>query len=223
MKPIIFSFDFSMNKPAMCSFINDKIEFYFWPSSIDNKAISILENANINVYNRELPPMRDADFDEHTLILEHVNRAGNLATLIKDKIIEILKQHNIQDYSNVIIANEGFAFGAKGDAILDLSGYKYILMQTLMLAGFKNFKTYSPLSLKATSKCNKRGMTKEDMINKLAEENQDMHKLFKLIANSPQDLKKKTSYVVGLDDISDSYWCLRTTIKKENINCILSE
>lgn len=223
MKPIIFSFDFSMNKPAMCSFIDDKIEFYVWPSTIDSKALAILENANINVYNRNLPAMKDSDYNEHTLICEHVNRAVNLAYTIKQKIVEILSLHNITNYDDIIIANEGFAFGAKGDAMLDLSGYKYILMHALMSAGFKNFKTYSPLTLKSVSGCGKRGMTKEDMINKLAEENQDLHRLFKLLANSPQDLKKKTSYVMCLDDISDSYWCLKTVIKKENINCILSE
>ena len=38
MNNAIFAFDFSCNKPAMTSYINNVIEFYIWPSDIDSKS-----------------------------------------------------------------------------------------------------------------------------------------------------------------------------------------
>ena len=217
MKPVIFAFDFSMNKPAMCAYINDEIEFYVWPSKIDKTSMEALQNADIHVFDRELPAMKDGEFNEHTLICEHVNRAVKLAGMISNKICDILQEHIITSYEDVIIANEGFAFGSHGDAVLDLSGYKYILMHALMTKGFTNFKTYAPTTIKSTAGCCKKGMGKNDMITKLGEEDNSLHTIFNIIGNAPEQLKKKTNFVMCVDDIADSYWCLKTVIKKENI------
>ena len=35
-------------------------------------------------------------------------------------------------------------------------------------------------------------------------------------------LKKKTSYVMCVDDLADAYWCLKTVVKKEDIDCVLN-
>lgn len=91
-----------------------------------------------------------------------------------------------------------------------------------MQAGFTRFKTYAPTSLKATAGC-KRGSSKEDMINHLGDELDNLHILFKNVRDDNMSLRKKKNYVKGLDDIADSYWCLRTTIKKEKIDCWLNE
>lgn len=218
--PIIIAFDFSINKPAMCIYIDNKIDFYFWPINLDKTSTEVLLANGIHVYDRNLDNIHDKEYDESSLICEHVKRSTNLAKMIVKTINDILSRYCISrdKYSDIIIANEGFAFGASGDAVLDLSGYKYILMNELMQAGFKKFKTYAPTSLKATAGC-KRGSSKEDMINHLGNELDSLHILFKNIKNDNMSLRKKKNYVKGLDDIADSYWCLKTTIKKEKIDC----
>jgi hypothetical protein len=219
----IIAFDFSMNKPAMASFIDNKLELYIFPSNIDSKSESVLTNAGVTVVSRNLEKMHNKGLNEHELILKHVTRASNLADLIIKHIKVILEKYNVTDYSSVIIANEGFAFSSNGNATLDLSGYKYILMYKLMLEGFNKFKTYAPVAIKSTAGCAKRGMGKNDMIEQMGNENQDLHLMIYLLAHNPQAMKKKANYVTGTDDLADAFWCLKTVVKKENINCTLAK
>ena len=221
-KRAIFAFDFSMNKPAMCCLVKNEISFYTWPTHVDEFTYDALSKCNVNVINRGLPPIKDKSLNEHELICEHVTRAVNLAGMIVNTVLEILEKNHITVY-DVIISNEGFAFAAKGDAALDLSGYKYILMHAFMSKGFTDFRTYSPITIKATAGCAKKGSKKEDMITKLGEENNDLHLFIHTIYRHPEMLKKKTAYVNCVDDLADAYWCLKTTVKKENISCILSD
>ena len=221
-KRAIFAFDFSMNKPAMCCLVKDEISFYAWPTQVDKFTYDALTHCNVNVISRNLSPIKDKSLNEHELICEHVSRAVDLAGMIVNTVLEILEKNNLTVH-DAIISNEGFAFAAKGDAALDLSGYKYILMHAFMSKGFTDFRTYSPITIKATAGCAKRGSKKEDMISKLGEENNDLHLFIHTIWNHPEILKKKTAYVNCVDDLTDAYWCLKTTVKKENISCILSD
>ena len=215
MKPI-FAFDFSMNKPAMSALINGKLTFHVWASDIDGKSLGRLKDCGINIINRNLPKMKDGEFNEHELILEHIKRSTDLANMILETIENLLKEESPDiKYEEVIISNEGFAFSAKGDAALDLSGYKYILMYTLINAGFKNFRTFSPITLKKTAGCSKKGLGKDAMIMALANEGKGVHPFIDIIRETPELLKKKTAFVMCTDDIADSYWCLKTTLEKE--------
>ena len=214
----IFAFDFSMIKPAMCAYIDGKISFYVWPSDIDDKSSEMLSVSGINVYNRYLPKMKDKEYDESSLIMEHVNRASNLAEMIVKTINSILEEYAPDEKKeNVIISNEGFAFSARGDAVLDLSGYKYILMYELIKNGFKNFRTYSPITLKKTAGCSKKGLGKEAMIESMSNQKEFNHVFIETLKNHPEFLKKKTNYVMCVDDIADSFWCLKTTLDKEHV------
>ena len=205
-----------MNKPAMSALINGKLSFHVWAASIDRKSMEILEDCGISVIDRGLPKMKDGMFDEHELILEHIRRSESLADMILSTIRDLLEKESPDTpYEDVIISNEGFAFSAKGDAALDLSGYKYILMHTLISAGFRNFRTFSPITLKKTAGCSKKGLGKDDMIMALAKEDKGLHPFIDIIRESPNLLKKKTAFVTCADDIADSYWCLKTTMEKE--------
>lgn len=208
----IFAFDFSMNKPAMCSYINSTLEFFVWPSAIDTKSSEKLRDCDINITNRNLPPITSQGLNEHELILDHLKRSVDLGNIIADTIENSLSKHNITDKSNIIISNEGFAFSANGNAALDLSGYKYILLYILYQRGFRNFRTYSPITIKKTAGCSKRGLGKDDMIKAVSEQNIDKHKFIKTLHDCPEELKKKTAFVLCTDDLADSYWCLRTTL-----------
>lgn len=219
-KPI-FAFDFSMNKPAMACLIENELSFYIWPLSIDKVAQEKLDSCDINIVNRKLNPIKDKSLNESELIIEHVARSTNLAKLIVGTILKIIRPYNY-NIDDIIIANEGFAFAAKGDAALDLSGYKYILMKELIDNGFSNFKTYSPITIKSTAGCAKKGMKKDDMIIALGNEDNDLHLFIHTIRDHNDILKKKTSYVMCVDDLADAYWCLKTVVKKEDINCVLN-
>ena len=219
-KPI-FAFDFSMNKPAMACLIEYELSFYIWPLNIDKVAQEKLDSCDINIVNRKLNPIKDKSLNESELIIEHVTRSTNLAKLIVGTILKIIRPYNY-NIDDIIIANEGFAFAAKGDAALDLSGYKYILMKELIDNGFSNFKTYSPITIKSTAGYAKKGMKKDDMITALGNEDNDLHLFIHTIKDHNDILKKKTSYVMCVDDLADAYWCLKTVVKKEGIDCILN-
>ena len=213
----IIAFDFSLNKPAMTAYVNGKISFYVFPLCIDLKTTTISESAGVNAINRNLTHIKDRTLDESELIIEHVTRASDLARLIVNTIKSLIPSNEIPE---TIIANEGFSFGSKGDAVLDLSGYKYILMKELIDNGFQNFKTYSPITIKATAGCAKRGMKKEDMIEAFRGQPRTIHKLIDILYECPEKMKKRTSYVQCLDDIVDSYWCYKTTINNIEHNII---
>lgn len=217
----IFAFDFSMNKPAMACLIENELSFYIWPLNIDKVAQEKLDSCDINIVNRKLNPIKDKSLNESELIIEHVTRSTNLAKLIVGTILKIIRPYNY-NIDDIIIANEGFAFAAKGDAALDLSGYKYILMKELIDNGFSNFKTYSPITIKSTAGCAKKGMKKDDMITALGNEDNDLHLFIHTIRDHNDILKKKTSYVMCVDDLADAYWCLKTVVKKEDIDCVLN-
>ena len=44
------------------------------------------------------------------------------------------------------------------------------------------------------------------------------HNFIKTIKYNQDALKKKTSFVMTVDDLVDAFWCLQTTIVKENLN-----
>jgi hypothetical protein len=210
MSKAIFAFDFSCNKPAMTSYINGVINFYVWPSEIDDKSYDRLTSCDVIIHNRNLEKIKEKSLDQHELILEHTHRAIDLSNIILDLIDYLVHKNNI-DKDDVIIANEGFAFSAKGDAALQLAGYKYILMERLIDRGYKNLKTYSPITIKKTAGCSKKGLGKDAMIEAMSRQDDDHH-LISILKNDPDYLKKKSNYVLCMDDIADSYWNLKTCI-----------
>lgn len=218
----IIAFDFSCNKPAACCLIDNNITYFTWPLNMDDKTKDKLSMVNVIIKDRNLSSMSDSEFNEHSLIYEHVKRAKALAELIVDDIKNILMEKGYTDFSNVVIANEGFSFASNGDAALDLAGYKYILMDKLVENGFTNLKTYAPITIKSTAGCAKRGMGKAEMIA-AAGENTQKHLFNKILCENPQALKKKTAFVSCVDDLADAYWCMKTVIKKEKIDCELNE
>ena len=212
MNPII-AFDFSCSKPALCSYIDGNIEYAVFPASIDGISKSKLENASINIYDRGLEPLsKNGTLSSSEIIKEQVIRAANLADMITNYCIKILKEKGYKP-ADCIIAHEGLSFGSTGNAVLDLSGYKYVLMYRMMQSGFERFATYAPITIKKTAGCSKKGAGKEDMIQ-AAGKNAE-HPFNRIISESPMELKKKTAWVSCVDDLCDAYWCMKTCIEKE--------
>ena len=214
MNKPIFAFDFSCNKPAVCTFIDGKISYAVFPSKADSVVIEKLMAADVKVFNRNLDPIsKNSTLSDSDLIIEQVVRAKNLADMIVTYIIQVLIETN-HTIDEAIIANEGFSFASSGNAVLDLSGYKYILMSRLIDAGFRDFRTFAPITIKKTAECSKKGMGKEEMIQAAGKAEQG-HLFNRTIMSAPENLKKKTAWVQCVDDLADAYWCMRTVIEKD--------
>lgn len=215
MKPI-FAFDFSCSKPAVCVNIDGSLTYAVFPAKIDAVAKDKLEAAGVEVLDRGLEPVsKSGGLSDSDLIIEQVVRARDLAEAISSYITDILDDVGMGP-EDAVIANEGFSFASSGNAVLDLSGYKYILMSALIDKGFKDFRTYAPITIKKTAECSKKGMGKEEMIQ--AAGRHKVHAFNKAISEDPQALKKKTAWVQCVDDLADAYWCMRTVIEKEHID-----
>lgn len=210
MQPI-FAFDFSCNKPALCINIDGKISYAVFPSKVDKITEKKLTSVGVKVFNRNLDPIsKNSTLSDSDLIIEQVSRAKNLADMIVSYIIRRL--NGIQcPIADAVIANEGFSFASSGNAVLDLSGYKYILMSALIDKGFRDFRTYAPITIKKTAGCSKKGMGKEEMIQAAGKSGCE-HLFNKTIIGNPEALKKKTAWVACVDDLADAYWCMRTVL-----------
>jgi len=205
---IKIGFDFSLNKPAVCLQKNNKYYFFIWPLELDDKSVSKLNNADINVFNRNRIKEGKNSSEK---IRVHITMANNLSNLI----IHTLKQY-IDD--NVIIAFEGASFASKGNISQELTAYRFILVNELAkIYGLENIFTYAPQTIKSIAGCatkDKKG--KGAMINAFTNEDLD-HKFNLVLKNSPELLKKKTNFILGIDDLTDAYFTLKTLQIKENL------
>ena len=215
----IFAFDFSINKPAMCAYINNKIYFYCWPLNIDSKTEEHIEYCNVIVRNRNLSAIDKKKFDSNSLTLEHIKRSNQLVKMIIDDIKQLILDNNI-NVNDIIVSSEGLSYGSKGDAMLNLAAYKQVFLNEIYNLGITNIKTYSPITIKKIAKCSGKEMQgKDKMINAIL--NIDgigtEHVFIKMLKGNPNFLKKKTAYMPTIDDLVDAYWCFKTTLEKENI------
>lgn len=216
---IFIGFDFSINKPAMTIYKNSKYEYYIWPLKLSENKIKLYKESDIHILSRELDSISELKhLSLSELTLEHTARAINLANIIVSDIKKELK--NINNYS-LYICSEGLSFGSNGDAALNLATYKGILLSKLYENfynnGLKGLYTYSPISIKSIAGCAKKQdrNKKVSMINAFIAQ-KDNNCLFKENLINKK-LLAKSNYIPCVDDIVDSYWALKTMIKKENL------
>lgn len=205
---IYIGFDFSIKKPACTVVVNEEIHYYCWPVDVNSKTISILESANVKAvpYNSVKTSKEYSDVMRDTV----VNALG-----ISELICKTLEPY-FKMGEDVVIAQEGFSYNSKGSSILDLAGYKYILMAALMkYIPISNMYTYAPITVKKTADCAKKGMGKDEMIDAFKKLSPDT--CFKrILVESPHLLRKKVNFVECVDDIVDSYWVTKTLMNDLN-------
>jgi len=207
---IYIGFDFSCNKPAITVLKNNKLEFYFFPLEIDKISIQKLYDANINVFNRKRCEVVD-NATSSDKFRWHIKMANELS----EYIINVLKP--IIGDEEVSIAFEGSSFGSKGDAGLQLAGYRFILVNELgKLYGLHNIYTYAPLTIKSVAGCASKDNRGKDSMIKAFSVKDINHQFNNILKTNPEILKKKTNFVAGIDDLVDSYWVLQTMRIKEN-------
>lgn len=216
---ILIGFDFSINKPAATILYNNIYYHYFWPLSITKQQQKLYEDANVYVYNRNLESIKTKNIENSQLVLIHTIRSTDLANIIIQDIDNLIQNtFKLTDY-DLYICSEGLSYASKGDATLNLATYKGVLLSKIYEHYGNHLKrlfTYSPISLKATAQCASKEDLKDKnkMIKKYILEKNDI-KLRLCLANG--FMKSKKNYIKGIDDIVDSYWALKTMIKKENI------
>ncbi|MFA5153527.1 MAG: hypothetical protein WC554_13265 [Clostridia bacterium] len=205
---ILIGFDFSCNKTACCILQNNKYSFCLWPLEMDEKSIVKFKDIDVYVNNRSRIKEGITSSEKFRW---HVTMANDLTLRIISYLKLIIKNEN------VVIAFEGSSFASRGDAALQLAGYRYILVNELgKLYGLENIFTFAPMTVKSTAHCaskDKKG--KDSMISAFSEE-MIYHPLCTTIKNNPALLKKKTNYISGIDDLADSFFVLKTLSIKEN-------
>jgi len=205
----IIGFDFSINKPAACVYENNTYQFYSWPIGLNEKIIKIYRDSGVNLFYRE--DKRNFLGDSSEKMRNDVSNAVYLSNLI-------ISSFSHKEFHNDIIVFEGLSFASKGNVVLQLGGYKYILMKEFYdkSVPWDHMITYAPITLKKTAGASKKGMGKKEMIESFLKKNSCS---FAQIINSNKNLfqKKTGNWIDHLDDLVDSFWAIETFKEKNKI------
>ena len=232
---VIFNFDFSINKPASL-FVYKKCdkeihkELHGWPTKLTNAALEQYEEAKVNIHHRELDSVKAKEMTTSETVIEHTKRSVALANEIISDMKKFIKENCDDEDCNVTVTSEGLSFMSKGDAGLNLAGYKFVFLAKV----YENFnreklsiRTYAPMTIKSTAGCAGKHKydKKEPMIHAFSMTNIEDTSAEKFIKIFQEQLKRKKlmkssgkTYIDMVDDICDSWWCYETykkDIKKD--------
>lgn len=203
--------DFSINKPAVCVWSKSLgYKFYGWPYGLQKKLPEIYSNAGVNIISRT--DDKEKGLDVSSKMRYEVRNARYISEVIVGTLLEYLNR-------NTYIAFEGISYGSSGDVILQLGGYKYMIMDKLSeYVPLENMFTYSPITVKKTAGCSKRGIPKSMVIESFISTSHDNSLKRAIQANRELFMKKGgKNFIDHLDDLIDSYWVLETLRDKESI------
>jgi len=211
-KKVLIGCDFSINKPACCVYIPriNSYKFFGWPYKPQKKLPDLYKNAGVNIIER-IDDKEKGD-DVSAKMRYEVKNAEYISNLIYETLLPYLNEETY-------IGFEGISYGSSGDVILQLGGYKYMIMSILSkLVPLKNMFTYSPITVKKTAGCSKRGLGKHAVIESFISYSNN-NTLKTAIKKDKLSFMKKggNNFVDHLDDLIDAYWVLETLKEKENI------
>ena len=205
----LIGFDFSINKPAACIHKDGSYVFISWPYGLSGPQKKVYQESPLIIVERT--DTKDKGENVSNKLRYEVENAKYLANLILNDMMPWI---NNEKEDEVYLAFEGLSYGSSGDVVLQLGGYKYILMDTLsQKIPLKNMFTYAPTTVKKTAGCSKKGMGKPEMIEAF----KGIDTLFSkyLVENEVSFKTKFGNWITHLDDIVDSYWVLDTLREKE--------
>jgi hypothetical protein len=203
----VIGFDFSINKPAACLYIDGKYTFYSWPFELSDRIKKIYRDAGVKLIDRDDKKYKGTDSSEK--MRWEVRNAIYISELILSTLPEC------SNIVNTPIVFEGISYASSGNMAIQLGGYKYVLMATLYNESipFENMTTYAPITIKKTAGCSKKGTKKSDMINAFV--NYGKTDLGLRISRNPMNFKKKTgTWIDHLDDLVDAFWAVETYLEK---------
>lgn len=208
--PILIGMDFSVCKPAVTVLINDECKYFGWPYKLPPKVVNLYRNSGVIITDRTDYRAKSTDLSDK------MNYEVKNSAYLADLMVETLKTYLTND---TYVAFEGLSYGSGGNSGLQLSGYKYLLMDRLSrYVPYDNMFTYSPLTIKSVAGCAKKGMGKNEMIEAFIKDSKESHLKSSLISEKSSFKKKNSNnWVDHLDDIVDSYWALITLMTKENL------
>jgi len=194
--------DFSIAKPAACAFDGKNYIFYSWVKNLSDRLMDLYKGAGIEIRKRD-------HFEMNDLVRNDLINAN----ILSDLIIGDLK--NYMSNSTIFIF-EGASFASKGNQLISLTAWRYILMQRLFNAGVKweNMTTYAPITIKKTAGCSEKGKTKKEMIDAFIASGKEIP-LRNALARDPSLFQKKTgTWIDHLDDLVDAFWAVETYREK---------
>jgi len=198
--------DFSLNKPTICLLSNGLYSFYSWPFNINPKSVQKIGESGVNIIERT--ETRPKDLSASDLVRYDITNSNNLANSIIDTLNPFINK-------NTKFIFEGSSFASRGNIALQLTAWRYILVYKLSLVmSLDNIFSYSPQTLKATAHCSKKGMGKSDMIKVFIEEGPE-HEFRKHLIKGELFNKGGKKWIEIVDDVIDSYYAVRTYMKKE--------
>lgn len=208
----LIGIDFSINKPAATILNKDGYKFIGWPYNLQKRLPEVYKSAGVDIIERT--DIKEKGADTSIQMRNQVVNADYLANLISETLHPYLN-------ANTYLAFEGISYGSSGDVILQLGGYKYMIMNELKnYMDMNKIFTYAPTTVKKTAGCSKRGLGKHAMIEaftSISKPNslKDALRADKLDLNFMK--KGGNNYIDHLDDVVDSYWVLETLIEKESL------
>ena len=221
----IIGFDFSIKKPACCIYDHNFAQYRFvtWPK-ISDRLKDVYRSNGVEVIDREDPDLRQGQNLSVTQKMVHsVECAGILAGQIAERF-----RLEAEDDPDLWVLWEGLSYGSSGNVALDLSGYKYIVMDRLKdVVSLSNQVTYAPQTIKKVAGCshkitNEKGKKvsqgKPEMIEAMLRHADGKGiQLVDGINLDRQPFRKKgdRNWIDHLDDIVDSYWLVQTFIERE--------
>lgn len=201
---IIIGIDFSIAKPAACVYDGNNYKFYSWVKNLSDRLIDVYIDADIKISKREHLDIKD-------LVCSDMTNANILADLIIDDLKKYINE-------KTIIVFEGASFASKGNQLISLTAWRYILMQRLYNNGieFDHMVTYAPITLKKTAGASKKGMGKKEMIDSFLD--MSICSFADYIKKDNELFKKKTGvWIDHLDDLIDSFFCVYTYLDKNHL------
>lgn len=219
---ILVAFDFSMNKPAMCILYKGKLHFTIWPLNMSKKQTELYEAYGVTAISRNLPELNPKQDSTSKIVWEHTRRSVSLSDMIVDAIVDFIEREVNQFNYELYIASEGLSFNSTGDAALNLATYKGVMLGKLyerLNHHIKRLCTYPPISIKSTAGCatKEKKSDKNSMIHAFID-NDDYETEFKRGLLLGKFTTPKKNFIKCVDDLCDSFWVLKTMIKKEGID-----
>jgi len=217
----IIGFDFSIEKPACCIYDGNTYEFRSWAWNLSPRLKAIYLNAGVNVYERNETKLKNLESSEK---MQHDVKRG---ILLAEMIANSFTEEELTNDPDTWIVWEGLSFGSSGNVVVQLGGFKYLVMDRLnSKVEIEHQITYAPTTIKKTAGCSKKitdpitgkkkSQGKPEMIQAFIDTKVDIP-LRHAMELSRDDFRKKgdKNWIDHLDDLVDSYWLVQTFIEKE--------
>ena len=140
----LFAIDFSINSTAVCVLNRNQLHWFSFTSNLDlsKKAFSVHNDLqglglNMNGYSREKPDNLDYTQEQSWKI--------NNANYLSYNIINALAPYVEEDS---VFAFEGFSYGSKGNAFIDLIMYNTFLKSKILRVAKSDVLVYPPKTIK---------------------------------------------------------------------------